>query len=57
MNDRLLEIERLTSEVQRLTAENAEQVEVLAKVMTDVRELKAENIALRALTQSRSTTS
>jgi hypothetical protein len=27
MNDRLLEIERLTSEVQRLTAENAEQLE------------------------------
>jgi hypothetical protein len=56
MNDRLLEIERLTSEVQRLTAENAEMLEVLSLAQRDVIDLKAENIALRALTQSRSTT-
>jgi hypothetical protein len=50
------EIFRLTSEVQRLTAENAEMLEVLSLAQRDVIDLKAENIALQALTQSRSTT-
>ena len=45
------EIFRLTSEVLRLTAENAEQLEVLAHVQGDVIELKAENERLQAAKQ------